>query len=149
MKRIKLILAMILGLTALSAVCHADGRIIPPQQLPAAIQQFVQQHFPEATIAYAEKEIRKYEVHLNDGTELDFSRKGVWDKVDCKFKPVPAVLSPSPSLLMWKRISPVPPSSRSTRNTTATKSSLTTTSNSSSTRPANSSAWTTKCWLET
>lgn len=96
MKRIKLILAMILGLTALSAVCHADGRIIPPKQLPAAIQQFVQQHFPEATIAYAEKEIRKYEVHLNDGTELDFSRKGVWDKVDCKFKPVPAVLIPQP-----------------------------------------------------
>ena len=96
MKRIKLILAMILGLTAVSAVCHADGRIIPPQQLPAAIQSFVQQHFPDATIAYAEKEMRKYEVHLNDGTELDFTRKGDWDKVDCKFKPVPAVLVPQP-----------------------------------------------------
>ena len=44
---------------------------------------------------YAEIDDGKYEVHLNDGTEINFDRKGNWDKVDCKLKAVPAHLIPA------------------------------------------------------
>jgi len=37
-----------------------------------------------------------YEVHLTDGTEINFTSKGDWDKVDCQFKAVPAALVPAP-----------------------------------------------------
>lgn len=36
----------------------------------------------------------KYEVTLNDGTQIDFDKKGVWDKIDCEAGAVPAALIP-------------------------------------------------------
>lgn len=74
--------------------------MIPPAQLPAPAQAFIKQHFPQQTITYAKKEFDnmrvQYEAYLDDGTEVKFTAKGDWDKVDCKFKPVPAVLVPAP-----------------------------------------------------
>ena len=93
---------IILTLVALAAVlipAMADNdRPIPPEQLPEAAKSFIKQTFPEQAIAYAEMETgiakTKYEVRLNDGTEIDFNGKGEWDKVDCKYKSVPLVLVP-------------------------------------------------------
>ena len=80
-------------------VLRADrDRMIAPGQLPAAAQTFVKQYFPDQTISYATKDVdhmkTTYEVRLDDGTEIDFTSKGEWDKVDTKFKPVPAGLIP-------------------------------------------------------
>ena len=72
----------------------ADDRPISPNQLPAAAQQFIAQIFPGKTIAYAEKDSRSYEVSLNDGTKIDFDRKGVWDKVETYTTAVPAAIVP-------------------------------------------------------
>lgn len=98
MKRIRFVLLAALCLMV-SATCFADGRMIPVDQLPDAAKAFVKTHFPESAIMYAEMENEagavKYEVKLNDGTELDFDKKGEWDKVDCKLSAVPAVLVPS------------------------------------------------------
>ena len=94
MKKIKFVLSILLGLTAFSVITRADGRIIPPEKLPAAARQFVQQTFPEATILFAQKDGIEYEVRLNDGTEITFDRKGKWDKVDCQRNPVPAEIVP-------------------------------------------------------
>ena len=93
MKRVCFILVAAWALV-MSVSCFADGRMIPVDQLPEAVKTFVKAHFPESSIIYAELE-SGYEVRLNDGTELDFTRKGEWDKVDCKMKPVPVALVPS------------------------------------------------------
>ena len=73
--------------------------IISPDQLPAAAQAFIKEHFPESTISFAKKDAElsgtTYEVTLQDGTEIDFNSKGEWDKVDCKRAAVPAALIPA------------------------------------------------------
>lgn len=83
----------------MSASCVADDRIIPASQLPAAAQAFIKKTFPERTISYAKVDrdgtSKTYEVRLDDGTELEFDKKGNWDKVDCETKAVPASLVPA------------------------------------------------------
>ena len=97
MKKILIFMAVLL-LGACTTLL-ADDRRISPDNLPAAAKTFIQQHFPERTIAYAEKDGSftriTYEVHLSDGTEIEFKSNGEWDKVDCKFAPVPAALVPA------------------------------------------------------
>ena len=99
MKRINLFLAGLVCLLTSATVCHADDMPIPAAQLPTAAQSFVQQNFPGKAIAYAEKDTEfmkvKYEVHLNDGTQIDFDKNGNWDKVDCHMVAVPAALVPA------------------------------------------------------
>ena len=75
-------------------VCYADDRPIPVEKLPAAAKEFVKTHFPKSKIIYAEKDWKRYETRLNDGTEIDFDSKGNWDKVDCKMTAVPEALVP-------------------------------------------------------
>ena len=79
----------------MSATTFASDRVITANQLPAAAETFINQTFPGASIMYAEIDDGKYEVHLNDGTEINFDRKGNWDKVDCKLNAVPAHLIPA------------------------------------------------------
>ena len=75
-------------------VCYADDRPIPVEKLPAAAKEFVKTHFPKSKIIYAEKDWKRYETRLNDGTEIDFDSKGNWDKVDYKMTAVPEALVP-------------------------------------------------------
>ena len=93
-----LLLAALLCLS--SATCLADDHPIPVEQLPAAAKTFIQQNFPAQTIIYAERDPEfsgtKYEARLDDGTKIEFDKKGNWDKVDCQTKPVPAALVPAP-----------------------------------------------------
>ena len=97
MKKVKLIVAA-LACLMISAVCFADGKFIPVDQLPQPVKTFVQTNFPEQSIIYAELETdaagTTYEVKLNDGTELDFDKKGNWEKIDCKMVAVPAAFIP-------------------------------------------------------
>ena len=98
MKKSRLFLVALLCMALQSATCFADDRIIPVEQLPAAAQQFVKATFPEAKISFATKDAEftgtKYEARLADGTEIDFDKKGEWDKVDCQMKSVPEALVP-------------------------------------------------------
>ena len=79
----------------MTTVAYADDTPIPVEALPAAAKAFVAQHFPQNKIIYAEKDWRKYEAHLDNGTEVEFNRKGVWDKVDCHMTAVPAAIIPA------------------------------------------------------
>ena len=60
---------------ATSAVCRADVRPIPVEQLPAAAKEFVKEHFPENPIVYAKIDIEmqktEYEARLNDGSKVE------------------------------------------------------------------------------
>ena len=68
------------------------------QALPEAVNAFVKQYFPNATIAGVEMDSDhggvEYDVHLSDGTEIDFDVNNQWDNVDCHTKAVPASLVP-------------------------------------------------------
>lgn len=79
----------------LSTVAYADDDMIPVSMLPQTVKTFVTDHFPGINIAYAEKEHGKYEVHLNDGTELEFDRGGTWETIDCQIRAVPSQIVPA------------------------------------------------------
>jgi len=83
---------------AASAVCLADDRPIPVEQLPAAAKAFVKEHFPENPIVYAKIDIEmqktEYEARLNDGSKVEFDEQGNWKEVDCHYKAVPTALVP-------------------------------------------------------
>lgn len=75
--------------------CVADDRPISPDQLPAEARSFVQTHFSGKKIVYAEKDWNSYECRLNDGTQVEFNRKGVWTEVDCHMAAIPAAIIPA------------------------------------------------------
>lgn len=87
-------------MTLLSVTSFADyDKIVSADKLPAEIKTFVQKNFPNTTISYATKDIEflgvVYDVSLADGTEIDFDKKGNWDKINCHKQAVPASLIPS------------------------------------------------------
>lgn len=91
-------------LTALAAVFSAgavyadDDRPIQVEQLPAAAQQFIKQHFADAKVAYAAEDRDwpgyTYKVVFADGAKADFEKNGDWKEVDCKPAAVPAGVVP-------------------------------------------------------
>ena len=62
------------------------------------INEFVAQHFPEATVLSVYRDGSEWEVMLSDFTKLEFTKKYDWKKVDCKhstvYTEVPAALVP-------------------------------------------------------
>ena len=93
----KVLLTLLAAVTFLAPAKADNDRPISPDQLPAAAKTFIQQTFPDLTIAYAEIEQgfkTSYEARLSDGTKVEFDGNGNWDKVDCKYKAVPAALVP-------------------------------------------------------
>jgi hypothetical protein len=82
-----------------SVSTFAGDRLIPTEQLPAAAMAFIQENFPGEGVMFAKKDFdngrRQFEVHLNNGVQLEFDKKGNWAKVDCKFSAVPANLIPA------------------------------------------------------
>lgn len=98
MKTIKSILVtIVIALTSLTLISCSD-RIIPSEKLPAAAQSFLKEYFPDSPISYVKKEADltpTYEVVLQNGTEIEFNKKGQWDNIDCKRLVVPAALIPA------------------------------------------------------
>ncbi len=98
MKKSTLFLAALLCMMMQTVSTLASDRLIPTEQLPAAAMVFIQENFPGEGVTYAKKDFdngrRKFEVRLNNGVELDFDKKGNWDKVDCQLNAVPAHLVP-------------------------------------------------------
>lgn len=48
------------------------------------IVKFVKQYFPKANILTVKADWDDYEVRLSDGTQLEFTRKPEWKKIDCE-----------------------------------------------------------------
>ena len=88
-------LMMALLCLMVSAVCRADDTPISPEALPAAAKDFVKKTFPGKTIVYAEKDWNSYECRLDDGTKIEFNKKGTWDKVDCHTRAIPSSIVPA------------------------------------------------------
>lgn len=92
---------ILIGLFALcSTTLRADNeRPIQVSQLPAAAQQFIQQHFADRKVALAKVETefmsKSYEVIFSNGDHVDFDSKGNWEEIDCKLSSVPTAAIPA------------------------------------------------------
>jgi len=94
MKQIKSFFLTLLCLL-IANVALADDKPIPVNQLPAAAKTFVKKNFKAQKITYAEKDGNSYECRLDNGTKVEFTLKGNWDKVECAAgSSVPANLVP-------------------------------------------------------
>ena len=92
--KMKKLLVLLLGIFTLTAV-GCDDRPISFNDLPQQAQQFINQHFNTVGFLSARVDVGEYEVTLNDGTEIDFTRQGEWKKVDCHTTAVPAAIIPA------------------------------------------------------
>ena len=99
MKKILFVFAAFL-LIGVSVAKADNDKVINKNELPAQAQQFINEHFANIKLSYAKLERdfleRSYEVLLTDGTKLEFSSKGTWLEVDCKYGEVPAAVIPAP-----------------------------------------------------
>ncbi len=98
MKKILFALFAVLSLSVFTAKADND-RIISKELLPAAAQEFINTHFSGLKISYAKEERdfleRSYEVVFADGSKVEFTRKGEWKDVDCRYSVVPSAVVPA------------------------------------------------------
>lgn len=99
MKKILFTLIAVFSVGILSANADND-KIINKNQLPVQAQQFINKHFAGIEISYAKEEWdnfkHSYEVRFADGTNIEFTSKGNWDEVNCRFSEVPSAIIPQP-----------------------------------------------------
>lgn len=99
MKKIMILLALVFSF-AVSDSYALNDKVISKNQLPAQAQSFLNENFAGSGISYAKLETdffeRSYEVMLSDGTKLEFTNKGNWKEVDCRYSEVPEAIIPAP-----------------------------------------------------
>lgn len=81
-----------------------SSKMVFANDLPIHVKLFVQKHFPLQAISFVEHKDTEYEIYLNDGTEVDFTEKGMWKKIDCKEQAVPASLLPEKIVTLVKSL---------------------------------------------
>ncbi len=86
---------------ALGTTVSADNeRPTTIDQLPAAAQQVIKQHFSTLKVALAKVESglleKSYDVIFTNGCKVEFGRDGQWTEISCKNSAVPAALVPAP-----------------------------------------------------
>lgn len=98
MKKLTSILAGIVLLVAAAPAMADNDRPITVGELPAASQQFLDQHFKNLEVSYAkvDEEVmdKDYKVVFVNGVKVEFGKDGQWKEVDCKYGEVPAAVVP-------------------------------------------------------
>jgi hypothetical protein len=84
----------------IAAIAHAtDDVVVSVEQLPSPVKMFVTQYFPKQKISSALLDtdfiVSKYELRLDNGTEIEITSKGEWRDIDCKKNPMPSSLIPN------------------------------------------------------
>lgn len=92
--------AMYILLLILSFVAvNAQGKKIDASELPEKAIPFLAEHFPNYSIHRASKDWeygeKGFEVHLADGTEVEFWKDGTWREVDGHGNPIPTAYIPA------------------------------------------------------
>ena len=94
------ILFLFCALFVQTAVFADIEKPVTLEQLPAAAQQTIKQHFPNRQIALAKMEVellgKKYDVIFTNGDKIEFDSKGQWIDIHCEFSQVPNALIPAP-----------------------------------------------------
>lgn len=96
----KILIALVLVFPFSVALAFGGGdKVVSKKELPAQAQSFINEYFASAKISYAKLETdfleRSYEVMLADGVKLEFTKKGNWKEVDCRYGEVPAGIVPA------------------------------------------------------
>ena len=82
----------------MSLLAFADGRYIAAEAIPAGAKTFLNKYFANVAVVYPEQEYNEFEVHLENGVEIEFTGNGDWKSVDAKWQPIPTTIVP-PSVL--------------------------------------------------
>ena len=107
MKQVKLLVTKLLGIMTRLIAEITSSKMVFANVFPIHVKLFVQKHFPLQPINFVEHKDTKYEIYLNDGTEVNFSEDGVWKRIDCKQQAVPASLLPSYATLAYHSHNPL------------------------------------------
>lgn len=98
MKKIAIITLALFSFSFQSCQKEFEEKLINFSELPQKAKETVNLHFSDMEISYVLEEgflcCTSYEVVFNNGTELQFSRKGEWEEIDCKTNAVPLSLIP-------------------------------------------------------
>ncbi len=97
-------------LFAIPTACHADGKPIRVEELPIEAREMLNTYFNNDPVQFAlydrEWDDWGYEVRLQSGAEIDFTRNGIWVYIDCAPHAVPDDLIPTQILQEVKRNHP-------------------------------------------
>jgi len=96
MKKITISLIVAMGLLSFNA--FANERVVPASALPQKATAFLNQYFSGIAVAYVEEDKDDFEVNLNNGIEVTFSKNGEWDQVDGKYQAIPTGFIAQPIL---------------------------------------------------
>lgn len=98
MKRVFICLSLLAAALFMSARMSAGNRPITADRLPRQAQAFLAAHFSDVGISYAtaDRELFEttYDVALNDGTRIEFGRKGEWREIKSPHTPLPRSVVP-------------------------------------------------------
>ena len=83
-----------------TTACADNDKPIQQSELPAKAQIVLSKYFSQHKIVFTTLDIgigsRNYNVILQNGTKLEFDKKGSWTEIDCKQDKVPVELLPLP-----------------------------------------------------
>ena len=101
-----MLFAMGCMLLSSTMACADNSKPLQKRDLPATVQTLLATHFNQQRIAYASRETgigdNDYDVVLQNGTKLEFDKKGNWTEIDCKRGKVPAVQNTYPGQYITK-----------------------------------------------
>ena len=90
----KKLLFILLSMMSVSAALRAGNEIrtTDPQKLPATAREFIATHFPDTRIALIKIDREggradSYDVLLENGSDLEFDRRGQWTEIDAERTP--------------------------------------------------------------
>ena len=88
----KKLLTLLIALTITSSL-FADW-VVPASSLPQKARAFIQSTYPNAQIWMVERDGRKFEVKLSNGTSIDFLLNGNWIDIDSEYNAIPLSVFP-------------------------------------------------------
>ena len=96
MKSIKAILLLV-AMFAMSFNAKADhDQVITFNQLPAAAQTLLKQHFADKVPLIVTMDWDDYTIMYQSGEKVEFDKQGNWKEISCRMSQVPAELIPEP-----------------------------------------------------
>ena len=105
MKKLFKVLALALVVALGGATANAERVPMPVDKMPAQVQTFLNDYYPNATVAKSWAKMMRpttepmwYRVNLNDGTKIWFDLTGNWYQVDAKKSSTPITIDLLPNI---------------------------------------------------
>lgn len=105
MKKLFKVLALALVVVLGAATANAERVPMPVDKMPAQVQTFLNDYYPNATVAKSWAKMMRpttepmwYRVNLSDGTKLWFDLTGNWYQVDAKKSSTPITIDLLPNI---------------------------------------------------